>query len=410
MVKRNKIVYWLLLLAVVLFVVLTLLIRETQARYVNTAIWNTLVSGEGDRNVVLDNDWIIDLGMLSVGQTDVTFTVAEELPADAQLTCSLSQKVTGLTAQVQEDAGVYKMTLELTEWTDSSLTEVNIVVVANDMMLGTFRTVLPVAEPEVPEQTENTGENGKADSNDIADAVVPMDELGDTVVMEEQTDAEAVLTVTERLVPESYLVVEISPPDGTDRVEITLGDNGFPALSRYSLDYGQSWYLLYFGGTIWVDCNGEVSMLVDVSNAKEKPNGQMTVAAQLYSGQAETASYNAETVFENLQLQASAILTKEENSLVLSLPESLQKYDLTYTVEMLTAGEEGALQYVETDRFEISISEDGYTMTVQFGEDAPQAGTYRLSIRWSYLEVCLIQNQTTFFINYSETRISGGAG
>ena len=81
--------------------------------------------------------------------------------------------------------------------------------------------------------------------------------------------------------------------------------------------------------------------------------------------------------------------------------------EVEYSAQMLTMTEDQTLAYVP-----VTLSETGlygkyqdfdltHNFVIRIGETLPQAGTYRLNLKWSYEGICFSQTQTTFFINYS---------
>ena len=77
------------------------------------------------------------------------------------------------------------------------------------------------------------------------------------------------------------------------------------------------------------------------------------------------------------------------------------------TQEMLTMTENQTLVYRP-----ITLSANGlygkytdfdltHNLVFRVGKNLPQAGTYRLNMKWSYEGICFAKTQTTFFINYA---------
>ena len=87
--------------------------------------------------------------------------------------------------------------------------------------------------------------------------------------------------------------------------------------------------------------------------------------------------------------------------LMIMLAKPWQNCTLTYSVDMLTATEEGKA-YVP-----VSLSEDGLVaelseqqLSIYIGETLPQPGTYRLRISWMDGDICIFKKQMNFFIHY----------
>ena len=212
--------------------------------------------------------------------------------------------------------------------------------------------------------------------------------------------------------------------------------NAFPAFTRYSLDGGETYYMLYFGGLIELDSGfeglmpGEVAyrtVMIDFSSTALSTEGEMTLGAQAYlEGQVTgNSSIQVQPVAGTVQTEEIRILTKpvaldtpamaldeeateetldENSSFVINFPVGWNECQLEYQMEILCAGEDG-MHYEPVTLDENSLyAELSYlerTMTVRIGSDLPPAGTYRLTINCSYEGICIEQKQITFFINYS---------
>ena len=96
------------------------------------------------------------------------------------------------------------------------------------------------------------------------------------------------------------------------------------------------------------------------------------------------------------------ILT-EEKPLVLPVSESWSGCGKRISLEHLTDWD--GVEYVEFAGDSIRVDIQDTAVTVSMGDTLPEAGTYRLTVEYSYGDIPFAQSQITFFVNYSgETR------
>lgn len=409
MAQRKISAYWLILIGVILVVTLALTVGMTYARYVNTAQWNTLVNTQAadEPALILDGSQIIDLGQLPLGETQVPFSLNAE-PAEA-VTLGQTQ---GITSQLQNVEGVYTLMLSVESYPETAAT-MQIPVLAGEQTLGTFRITLPAAEvtqtPENSDDTTGTGEEDPQEGAGNTDETLTDGADVQTLDAEGSTATEEVveyLQVTPLLLTEEYLRISLGVSYQADLVEITLND-GFPAGTRYSVDGGATWYLLYFGGTIRPEVQTELSILVDVSGAARIPVGSCVLKAESYTGQTRIKTLSGDVVYEAVALTSPELLTAAEDALTVSLPQSLGENEFNCYIEILTTDAEGNLIYSDaTASFEI-VNDATNIMTVRLTQQLPQAGTYRLNLTWSSGETLVHQSLIPFFISYSDANTGG---
>lgn len=225
----------------------------------------------------------------------------------------------------------------------------------------------------------------------------------------------------------------------------------FPRYTRFSLNNGESYYMLYNNHVLQFDVRDyegeEIPLLLDFSmteldslndmillmdvysygsliasrDESLSPNAQKSFRTAVFTDEQvqkllkpltatpeETESSQPQTVDIVVQTNDNSILDQDK-SLVIAMPINWTEADLTYTVEMLTLSEEQKLIYAPVTLTEEGLSvqyieeeEKGmHYLIAQIGEKLPHAGTYRINMEWSYDGICFAQKQTTFFINYS---------
>lgn len=407
MAQRKISAYWLILVAVVLAVTLALSVGTALARYVCTDQWNTLVNMKPPVNqiLVLDGTQVIDLGQLPLGSTAVQFALNGE--TTEKVTCSTAE---GITAQLENADGVYTLTLRMEAYPAAS-GEIRIPVMAGEETLGTFRISLPGTEAAQAGEADASEGNGDVSSDETIEDTTGENTEGTTGETTEGTTGETepveYLQATAWVLTDEYLEVSLGMSSAADRVAITLGD-GFPKGTRYSTDGGNTWNLLYFGGSIWLDAQTELNVAVDVSQAEAPVLGSKSLKAESYTGLALQNTLTGDVYYGTVTLTTSAILTAPEDTLEVSLPQCPEGYKPESTIEILTTDAEGDLIYTDaTAAFEVTVDDTYTLLTVRFAEQLPQAGTYRLNLTWTNGETLTNQSLTPFFISYSDANTGG---
>lgn len=151
----------------------------------------------------------------------------------------------------------------------------------------------------------------------------------------------------------------------------------------------------------------ESHKLTATSDARES-----LVAAVLTKAELE-AKYKALEEGEDLPQDAeytrSGHILNQGQALDVCLPMAWQKAEMDYSLELLTMTDSSILLYrpvnLGTGCWDVEYINDkdgkAHNLVVQLGSVLPQAGTYRLTMKWNYEGVCYTQTQMTFFINYS---------
>ena len=197
----------------------------------------------------------------------------------------------------------------------------------------------------------------------------------------------------------------------------------FPEYTCYSLDNGESYYMLYTDkvNTIELIPGGskEITVLLDLSRLELFDKEELTLAADGYDGTTLAQSASAKTILkEDPFFQIDSQFLTQESQATITLNENWKNYTFEYKVQMLTGEtavdpeeateettEETTMpEYVDVDASSwssLTTNEENYKITLQIKDVLPQAGTYRVLMSWSKDDVCFAEAQTTFFINYS---------
>lgn len=207
-----------------------------------------------------------------------------------------------------------------------------------------------------------------------------------------------------------------------------------PDYTRFSVNQGESYYMMYDGRIAEFALQGvtDLSVLLDFSHAELKAEDDLILAMEAYAGQTlvETcrttispdARESCRTVIHSAVQQmrsteesapaaagetAAVGILSRNNILEYTLPLEWAEKDMEYSVQILTRAEDGSLIYNQVPLTAEGLSAE-YTnyngvhnLVFRIGENLPQAGTYRLNMKWSYEGICYAETQTTFFINYS---------
>ncbi len=294
-------------------------------------------------------------------------------------------------------------------------------------------------DPENGEEETTTPESGEGEAttpeSGEGGTTEPESGEGETTEPEsgegETTSPEAeepVIPVYEDLVLETltvytksdYLPVAFVFPDGTYQLEVSQLDiesgqeSDFPAYVRYSVDGGESWYMLYYGGTVqleevdlWILGTVGNCLLLDLSGTELDAAQDICVRAEAYTG--EDFHIGSAEIYSMEMTSSYAVESGGTDIPVLSadgtllLQERAVDGERSYILEHLVLLEDGTLEYEAVP--------EGF-FSVQFGVDAaelsvddylPSAGTYRLRVIYEFNGICFARSNHTFFVNYLES-------
>lgn len=299
-------------------------------------------------------------------------------------------------------------------------------------------------EPSVPEEpTDPTGETeGSGEPTEPTEPDEPTEPAEPTEP--EQPEDPIRLETIRRFDPAEKLPVKLSLTEEVTFVRLGLWEvdqeatedpekpvmkvGALPNRTRFSLNQGESYYMLYDGCIAEFSLQGmtELSVLLDLSHADLEEDQELVLAMEAYVGDAKVASCRAVTtpdakaafqtrahaaaqpaaLTDNTSSRENRIMNRD-TALEFTLPLEWADYDLEYSVEILGRGEDGSLRYRNVDLSAGSLNAtytnyDGvHNLVLMTGQTLPQAGTYRLNMKWSYEGICYAELQTTFFINYS---------
>ena len=174
MAKRKTNSYWLSLIALLLVASMVLSIGDTQARYVNTTVWNTVVYPTSDQIVsdcLRPEGQTILLGEMELDALEISFTLESTRAISGKLTAAvdleellmveLSQEKVEMEAYETVEITMTLIPTDMAIDTPRPEVDVDILVALEGMLSGTFRVTLPELTeedlgivPTDPEETE----------------------------------------------------------------------------------------------------------------------------------------------------------------------------------------------------------------------------------------------------------------
>lgn len=445
MAKKHKIAYWLLPAAALCLVGAAMSVGESQARYDNSAVWHTVA--EPNQLTVTSNllartnqpPQTVLLGQMALDPHEVSFVLDSSAGVSGALTWAVDKPEymevavkaeavslsSGDTVSLEGNTPV-TVTMTLTPTAKAAqpreAVDVNIQVGWSDALAGTFRVELPPVEEGAPAahtEPEATAEEMEKVDVFYRDETQPeptqpeTTEPIDTEPENTEPQAEFALKGFDTYHPELMFPVEIS--SGTNmhttlKVLTAEGSKSFPQGTRFSLDNGENWFVLYYESEIPLDvtAGNPLTVMLDLSATSFATEPTLTITAG--ENTSVTLTANTEQVF----WMSSQVLTKN-TEIIVSFADLWEDCELVCSVDMLTATENGK-EYVPAEispsalMAEITQGDGKQQLSIRVGDDLPQPGTYRLNLSWHFNGACIWQTQTGFFINYTGNLITTQTG
>ena len=208
---------------------------------------------------------------------------------------------------------------------------------------------------------------------------------------------------------EGYLPVNMILPENSTTLVVSLSDGILPTFTRYSLDGGEEWYMLYYGGSIRVDADqmpifsdGQC-LLLDLYRTEWDGTQLLYLSVTAYT---EEGRYIGEGVSEaSVELLQSRkiempLMMGISSPLELPLPERWAECEKEVCFNRLELCDEVPV-YREVTEDSVWIEFGEGNVTVSAGDTLPAAGTYCLAIKYKYSGICFAESEITFFVNYS---------
>ena len=265
-------------------------------------------------------------------------------------------------------------------------------------------------ETMLAEDTESTTNTETAETAEIIQEEEPID-----LTME-------MLPIFDR---NGWLPVKFTMSDSVSRIQLGSGEieeSAFDQYSlwgktRYSLDRGESWYMLYqddlltivpkneWDGSLLLDFSWvetlEGAMQIPLVAEASTPAGQM-ILRKAVSNIDTVADTNEETV-----AGLNGTVMTRNSPLTIPLPEVWRNSPPEYTISRLAVNDQGEVEYQDVD-LTAGLLLAGFTpetephaLVLETAELLAPAGTYRANFEWKFKDICFAKKQVTFFINYS---------
>lgn len=388
MKEKRKKSYWQLLLAGALVAGAVVCATGTaQARYTTVAGWQLQIQQPKTQlelvsSVMAANGSTVVLEDLSVDDTK-ELTVDMQViggTANGRLICTSSEYLVATCENSIADETEKDFTIVLTP-TDAakaleSPTMTEVTVKWDDSFYATLQvTLLPTQEEEM---------SNSPTSEEESISLILEEEISTTLEGD-------ILTGMTSFDPNEYLALEVTVPEG-DSVKLTLGEENFPAFTRYSTDGGENFILLYDGGAINLTQSG--MLLLDFEDAFEDAvisSASMTITAMATSGETDSITTQPSEALAQLDSQDAPIIVTAESDWVCELPEGLTGNEVAVSLKRLDETTE-ELPVVTIDNGQLQISS---------AQGTARAGTYILDITWNYQNVPVATRRLTFYVNYS---------
>ena len=458
MAGKKKIAYWLLPAAALCVAAVGLAITPSYARYENTAAWYT-VATPAKAEVTSpflagkDRHLTVMAGQMGTQSQEISFAISSSGDTAAVLQYQVDKAEfldvavrTGETPIASGDtvsvsaAAPMQITITLTPTEKASQPherlDAHVMLSYGDSLAGIFLVELPAVEgtveeqPQPGDQVEPEGEETTQEPASVETRTetteenqteqTPSEETPPEETPSEETPSEE--TPSEETPPEETPPVPLSAPAAwnlmlpvpltvtaqTDQIvslQLFAEDalQPLPAATRFSMDSGATWFALYQPGKVELPVTNAQTetVLLDLSYTELKNAAELTFATG-DGAQAKTAA-NTGALYE----VSSRILTRS-GEITLTMPALFAETTFVYSIDMLTATEEGtvyspAVWGEDTLQANFAQTEQGYELKLSIGEKLPPAGTYRLNLFWQAGKILLKETQEYFFIHYGET-------
>ena len=209
---------------------------------------------------------------------------------------------------------------------------------------------------------------------------------------------------------EGSLPINMLLPENSMTLIVSLDGGVLPAFTRYSVDGGESWYMLYYGGSIHVDAaqmtvfEDDQYLLLDLYRTEWDSTQPLYLSA---AADTEEGRYIGGAVSEataelfQTYTAETPLMMNADSMLELPVPESWAECEKEVCLKLLELSDGlPAYRTITDDSIRVEVGEVD-NVTVSVGDTLPTAGTYCLTIRYKCGGICFAESEITFFMNYS---------
>jgi hypothetical protein len=352
--------------------------------------WNTTSSGTVESDLLVSGGQTVILSRMTGSQRSLTLTL--QAPDGEVSGKILVENGSAVMAEVDRASLVLQQGIAQT---------VNLTLTASEE--GTASTESDTVRVSfVP--------NGATEATLWADFLVPFTESASTA----PSASEATVTTSEALITdyaaayseEMPIRLRVRGSSAYSSLVLYAADGEFPALTRYTV--GSAEYLLYDGGVIDLTGVGEATVLVDVSATDLVADEETHTKLNLYARMQDEVLSQQVIPY---RLSQSAWITPDSPRIVTAdspLDILIQKFDCVCTLQVshLTAKANGTLVWEELDvgsessSLQAVLKEDKQVTLSVNANALPPAGTYQVTMTWTWANTEVMQKTETFFVQY----------
>lgn len=404
---QRKITYLALVLAVLtLTACLVAGLGNANARINAAAGWQMELNQKPDK-VVLSSD-VLEKGNTVVlsdmdlsdaePKRDFTVSVAvEEGTLSGTLYCTTDSYLTAQCSAPQENFSETEFTITITPTQAAmALTEPVISVVEvqwNEDLWANFQVKLLPVLTEEPSNEEEGGDT----SDETTGETEPEIPERDVSYLPHEVDF---ISGMNAFVSNELLVLNVIVPTACNRLELGFDGATFPAMTRYSLDGGNTYVTLYDPRYLVIEPEEAqaITLLLDMEQAGLAEGEHNLFGYAYYNDQTRGAAIKEVELLQPLQqldIEGQLVVLNENITLTTSFPQNIGGAIASMSLVRLDG---------TTDRMpDLSQDANGTVIIQTSGSDGrAKAGAYRLTVKWTYADVLVAQRELEFYVNYSD--------
>lgn len=385
--------YWLLLTAAVLLCCSGMMLGESYGSMASADAWQTRLPTAA---VAVSSDYLVQ-----GGQRVLLKPLTAERTIRVSLKTNHSQMNGSLSCTASPENAVTVQAEQTLTATQAGI-DAELVLTPGDVTEETRVTIT----------VRWTAESGQILQADFLTTVAPetAEQTGHA-----QAQVDATMSVGTEVVSGAAIPVVLSYGTDTQQILLSLAEGAeFPANTSYRIGYGEETTVLYDPMQILLQpgTEKEAVVLVTLPASTLETTQSITLQARV-----TTSAGEAILTGQTTSLPASVLLQEDifyvltvGESCVLELPAGWNGCSLSYTVERLTQTESGIAYQTATGTGSqgLSVTGDANGITIGVTDNGLQAGTYRLTLVWSYQTYTVARQNVTFYVGYPDNAVTGG--